>query len=213
MANYPAARGRELTLALVDTIEANKGYLSEVDGAIGDGDHGINMGKGFGQAKTALGEREVPVSEGLALIGRTLMTNIGGAMGPIYGTFFVQMSLKSKGKETIDPATLDEMLTAARKGVEDLAGAKVGDKTIIDALAPAQEALHEAVGRGEDLSAAVRAMAEAAEEGKESTRGLVAKLGRASRLGERSRGILDAGATSCALLLNTFAKTLTEQNL
>ena len=210
MANesYPATGGRSLVLALVETIETNRGYLSEIDGAIGDGDHGINMSKGFALAKTRLADQEISVSDGLALIGKTLMTEIGGAMGPIYGTFFIQMSLQSKNKPVIDAETFGGMLTAARKAVEDLGGAKPGDKTIMDTLVPAQETYQGAISAGSDLRQALDQMADTADQGKESTRNLVAKIGRASRLGERSRGTLDAGATSCALILRTFANVL-----
>lgn len=206
--SYPAADGRPLVLALVETIETNRAHLSEVDGAIGDGDHGINMSKGFAIAKTRLGEQSISVSDGLALIGKTLMTEIGGAMGPIYGTFFIQMSLQAKNQPTIDAEVFGAMLAAARKAVEDLGGAKPGDKTIMDTLVPAQEKYQSAIGAGSEFVQALQQMADAAEQGKESTRDLVAKIGRASRLGERSRGTLDAGATSCALILQTFAKVL-----
>jgi dihydroxyacetone kinase-like protein len=208
MSNFSNSNGRSVVLALCDVIEQNKAYLSEVDGAIGDGDHGINMAKGFRLVRERLGEKEVSLSEGLGLIGRTLMTEIGGSMGPIYGTFFIQMSLKSKDKSETDPTLFAEMLQAARTGVEDIGGAKVGDKTIMDALAPAADTFLKASRNGSDLKTALSQMADAAEAGKESTRGLVAKLGRASRLGERSRGILDAGATSCSLILRTFQRTL-----
>jgi phosphoenolpyruvate---glycerone phosphotransferase subunit DhaL len=206
--SYPATAGRPLVLALVETIETNRGYLSEIDGAIGDGDHGINMSKGFALAKTRLAEQTISVSDGLALIGKTLMTEIGGAMGPIYGTFFIQMSLQAKNKPAIDAEVFGAMLAAARKGVEELGGAKPGDKTIMDTLVPAQEKYQNAISNGSDFVQALQQMAEAAELGKDSTRDLVAKIGRASRLGERSRGTLDAGATSCALILRTFANVL-----
>lgn len=129
MAGYPSSEGRKLVLALVQVIEKNKTYLSEIDGKIGDGDHGINMAKGFALVKTKLGEREVVVSEGLGLIGQTLLTEIGGSIGPLYGTFFLQMSLRAKDKPQIDETTFGEMLRAARAGLEELGGAKVGDKT------------------------------------------------------------------------------------
>lgn len=210
MANefYPAAEGRPLLLALVETIESNRAYLSEVDGAIGDGDHGINMSKGFVLARTRLADQPTSVSDGLALIGKTLLTEIGGAMGPIYGTFFIQMSLQAKNKPNVDAQVFGAMLIAARKAVEDLGGAKPGDKTIMDTLVPAQEKYHQAIDAKASFPEALQQMADAAEQGKESTRNLVAKIGRASRLGERSRGTLDAGATSCALILGTFAKVL-----
>jgi dihydroxyacetone kinase-like protein len=206
--SYSGADGRPLVLSLVKIIEANRAYLSEVDGAIGDGDHGINMSKGFAIAKTRLGDQAIPVSDGLALIGKTLMTEIGGAMGPIYGTFFLQMSLQAKSKPAVNAEVFGAMLAAARKGVEDLGGAKPGDKTIMDTLVPAQEKYQSAISAGSGFVEALQQMADAAEQGKESTRDLVAKIGRASRLGERSRGTLDAGATSCALILRTFAKVL-----
>jgi phosphoenolpyruvate---glycerone phosphotransferase subunit DhaL len=208
--SYPATAGRPLVLALVETIETNRGYLSEIDGAIGDGDHGINMSKGFALAKTRLAEQTISVSDGLALIGKTLMTEIGGAMGPIYGTFFIQMSLQAKNKPAIDAEVFGAMLAAARKGVEELGGAKPGDKTIMDTLVPAQEKYQAATGTGSSFGQALQEMAGAAENGKDSTRDLVARIGRASRLGERSRGTLDAGATSCALILRTFANVLSQ---
>jgi len=210
MANYPNSEGRRVVLALIDTIEENKAYLSELDGKIGDGDHGINMAKGFALTRSRLGDREVSLSEGLGLIGKTLMTEIGGAMGPIYGTLFVQMSLKSKDKPQTDAALFGAMLKAAREALYELGGAKVGDKTIMDTLIPAQESYQAAVDRGASLQKALEQMADAAEKGKESTVNLVAKIGRSSRLGERSRGVLDAGAASCALILQTFAKVLSK---
>jgi dihydroxyacetone kinase-like protein len=208
MSSYPSSEGRRLVLALVQVIEANKTYLSEIDGKIGDGDHGINMAKGFALVKTKLGEREVAVSEGLGLIGQTLLTEIGGSMGPLYGTFFLQMSLRAKDKPQIDEKTFGEMLRAARTGLEELGGAKVGDKTIMDVLVPAVVAYESAAIKGASFRDALAQMADAAENGKESTRDLVAKIGRASRLGDRSRGVLDAGAPSGAMILQTMATIL-----
>lgn len=205
--NATTPSGRQLVLALVDTIESNKAYLSEVDGAIGDGDHGVNMAKGFQLIKTRLADTEPSVQEALALIGKTLLTDIGGSMGPIYGTFFIQMSLACRDKDIADPQTFADMLAAAQRGVSDLGEAKVGDKTIIDTLAPAEAAYREALGQGAGIAEAMARMSAAADKGRDSTRDLVAKLGRAARLGERSRGVLDAGATSCALILATIARS------
>jgi dihydroxyacetone kinase-like protein len=156
MANYPNSEGRRVVLALIDTIEENKAFLSEVDGKIGDGDHGINMAKGFALIRSRLGDREVSLSEGLGLIGKTLITEIGGAMGPIYGTLFIQMSLKSKDKPQTDAALFGVMLKAAREALYELGGAKVGDKTIMDTLIPAQESYQAAVDRGASLQKALR---------------------------------------------------------
>jgi phosphoenolpyruvate---glycerone phosphotransferase subunit DhaL len=210
MTNFQNSQGRKVVLAQVQTVVDHKVYLSEVDGKIGDGDHGINMAKGFNLIKDRLGDKEVSLSEGLGLIGKTLMTEIGGSMGPIYGTFFIQMSLKAKGKPETDAKLFGEMLKAARDGLEDLGGAQVGDKTLMDAVIPAQEAYQSAVDAGASLQEALAKMAEAAEKGKDSTVDLVAKIGRSARLGERSRGVLDAGATSAALILQTFARVLSE---
>jgi dihydroxyacetone kinase-like protein len=210
MANFPNSQGRKVVLAQVQTIVENKAYLSEVDGKIGDGDHGINMAKGFNLIRERLGDKEVSLSEGLGLIGKTLMTEIGGSMGPIYGTFFIQMSLKSKDKAETDARLFGEMLKAARDSLEDLGGAKVGDKTLMDAVVPAQETYQAAVDAGASLQEALKKMADAAEKGKNSTVDMVAKIGRSARLGERSRGVLDAGATSAALILQTFARVVSE---
>jgi phosphoenolpyruvate---glycerone phosphotransferase subunit DhaL len=210
MANYPNSQGRKVVLAQVQTILDNKAFLSEVDGKIGDGDHGINMAKGFNLIRDRLGDKEVSLSEGLGLIGKTLMTEIGGSLGPIYGTFFIQMSLKAKDKPETDAKLFGEMLKGARDGLQDLGGAKVGDKTLMDAVVPAQETYQAAVDAGASLEEALKQMADAAEKGKDSTVDMVAKIGRSARLGERSRGVLDAGATSAALILQTFAKVLSE---
>lgn len=207
---FPNSQGRKVVLALVQTIVDNKAHLSEVDGKIGDGDHGINMAKGFNLIKDRLGDKEISLSDGLGLIGKTLMTEIGGSMGPLYGTFFIQMSLKSKNKPETDARLFGEMLKAARDGLEDLGGAKVGDKTLMDAVIPAQETYQAAVEAGASLPEALQKMTEAADKGRDSTVDLVAKIGRSARLGERSRGVLDAGATSAALILETFARVLSE---
>ena len=151
MANFPNSQGRKVVLALIQTIVDHKAYLSEVDGKIGDGDHGINMAKGFNLIKDRLGDKEISLGDGLGLIGKTLMTEIGGSMGPIYGTFFIQMSLKSKNKPETDAPLFGEMLKAAREALEDLGGAKVGDKTLMDAVVPAQEAYQAAVDAGASL--------------------------------------------------------------
>jgi dihydroxyacetone kinase-like protein len=174
-----------VVLALVQTILDNRAFLSEVDGKIGDGDHGINMAKGFLLIKDRLGDREVSMSEGLGLVGKTLRTEIGGSMGPIYGTFFIQMSLKAKDKAETDAPLFGQMLKAAREGLHDLGGAQVVDKTLMDTVVPAQEAYQAAVDSGASMQDALKKMADAAEKGKDSTVNLVAKIGRSARLGER----------------------------
>ena len=206
--SYPTSEGRKLLLALIETIETNGNYLSEIDGATGDGDHGINMTKGFRRTKEKLGEQNITVPQGLDMLGQVLLAEIGGAMGPLYGSFFIDMGQACGDSTTIDKEVFGKMLKAAVAVMQDLGGAKVGDKTMMDALVPAAEEYDKAISEGASFSEALDRMTDAAEKGKEATRGMVAKLGRASRLGERSRGILDAGAASCTLILKTFSDTL-----
>lgn len=206
-ASFPAAEGRPIIEALIATIDEHAEGLSEIDGASGDGDHGVNMRKGFRIVADGLPD-EVDLSTGLGAIGAVLLDRIGGAMGPLYGSFFSEMGEACAGVPEIDAPTFAAMLEAGRAIVEDLGEASVGDKTMLDTLVPASEAFGEAVTRGAAFADALTLMAEAAEAGKESTRDLVARVGRASRLGERSRGLLDAGATSCWLLLTAMCTSM-----
>ena len=206
--SYPTSEGRKLLLALIETIDTNGAYLSEIDGATGDGDHGINMTKGVRRTKEKLGDQNVTVPQGLDMLGDVLLAEIGGAMGPLYGSFFIDMAKACGDSSAIDKEVFGKMLNAAVAIMQDLGGAKVGDKTMMDALVPAVEEYEKAVAEGASFSEALNRMADAAEKGKEATRGMIAKLGRASRLGERSRGILDAGAVSCSLILKTFSDSL-----
>lgn len=199
-----------IVLDLVDTINANRAYLSEIDGLIGDGDHGINMSKGFTQCGDALrAKAELPgLAEGLDALAMTLLEGIGGSMGPLYGSFFMGLAETLSGKETLDAKLFGEALAAGVEGVETVGSAKVGDKTLIDTLVPARNAYQAAVAGGADFSAAITAMIEAAEKGWKSTKDLQARIGRAARLGERSIGVLDAGSTSCYLLLKTLGTSV-----
>ena len=198
-----------IVLDMVAAIAREKDRLSEIDGATGDGDHGVNMGKGFrlaGDKLRVMGAFDL--AEGMAVLGDTLLSDIGGSMGPLYGTFFTDMAEALDGAETMDAALCSKMLHAGLDAVCGLGEAKPGDKTLVDVLSPATEAYDAAVARGEDFAACLRAMKRAADDGCEATRGMVARLGRAARLGERSRGFLDAGAASCALLLGVLADGL-----
>ena len=190
---------------LIDVIQSNKAYLSEIDGAIGDGDHGINMNKGFTMCREQVDLAENTLASAMKGLGRILLMEIGGSMGPIYGTFFIEMSKVIKERETIEADDFSKMLAAALVGIQGLGNAKLGDKTMLDTLIPAKEAFDAAVAGGKDFAQALDAMTAAAKTGWEGTKDMVAKVGRASRLGERSRGVLDAGATSCYLILNSLA--------
>jgi dihydroxyacetone kinase-like protein len=200
--------GLIIVFDLIETIRQNKEYLSEIDGAIGDGDHGINMNKGFAICKEKLGNSKNSLTGGLKILGKTLLTEIGGSMGPLYGTFFIEMAKACDGKERIDPQVFAVMLHSALTGIKALGNAKVGDKTLVDTLEPAVIAFDSALSRNKSFSEALDAMQMAGEQGKESTRDLIAKVGRASRLGESSRGVLDAGATSCYLLLASMSRSI-----
>jgi dihydroxyacetone kinase-like protein len=207
--SFDSSQGKKIILDLVQTIQNNAAYLSEIDGAIGDGDHGVNMKKGFTSASQQLAtQEEIDLASGFDILGKTLFNKIGGAMGPLYGTFFMEMAGVCQGKADIDQQTFGEMLSAALAGVQALGNAEVGDKSLIDTLAPAETAYRNAVIAGDDFADSLGKMVTAAESGKESTRDLVAKVGRASRLGERSRGHLDAGATSCYFVLKSLTDSI-----
>jgi len=208
MISFTNPEGARIVPDLVEAVRQNAQLLSDIDGAIGDGDHGVNMKKGFNLAGAELGNSAGDLTHGLKVLSRTLMDSIGGAMGPLYGMFFRGLAKGCAGKEHIDAATFGEMLKAAGDALQTVSQAKVGDKTLLDAFLPAEEAYGLAVGEGRSFAECLELMALAAERGRDSTRDLVAKVGRASRLGERSRGTQDAGATSCALLLRTIAESI-----
>lgn len=197
-----------VTLEIAKVIVENQALLSEIDGATGDGDHGINMAKGFKLAASRLEGKPFDLRQGFATIGDTLLGDIGGSMGPLYGSFFTEMSETMDEAEPIDAARFAAMLKAGEAAICDLGEAKPGDKTLIDVLTPARIAFDKALAGGDDFSACLIAMQQASTDGLESTRDMVAKLGRAARLGERSRGTIDAGACSCNLILHCLADGL-----
>lgn len=197
---------------LIDTIVKNREYLSEIDGLIGDGDHGINMAKGFsqcGQRLDGMGPGASDLAAALGQLAEALRDDIGGSMGPLYGAFFDGFVEQLEGQPLMDAALFGDALEAAVGKIRGLGNAQVGDKTLMDTLAPALAAYRANQARG--LDAALAAMADAAETGKESTRNLQARLGRSARLGARSIGVLDAGATSCCLILQSMAASLRRQ--
>ena len=133
---------------------------------------------------------------------------IGGSMGPLYGMFFKAMAGVTQGVDAVDAAVFGRMLKATREAIEKISPAKPGDKTLMDVLVPAQESYQTALDAGQPFTECLDAMSQAAEEGRDATKDMVAKLGRSSRLGERSRGVVDAGAASCCLILQTMANTI-----
>lgn len=199
-----------ITKNLINIIVENKQHLSDIDGLIGDGDHGINMSKGFEKTAERLNGDCDSLSSSFKILSTVLMDEIGGAMGPLYGSFFRAMFRASKKCDKINEKVFSEMLNAALDRVRELGQAEVGDKTLIDTLVPAVEAFDKAIAEERGFSAALDAMKSAAEKGRNSTKELVAKKGRASRLGERSKGVMDAGATSCCLILSGMADSMQE---
>lgn len=202
---FKNAGAGEIVVSLAERIIENRAYLSEIDGKIGDGDHGVNMAKGFGLAAERLKGKDVSLAEGLETLGTVLLTEIGGSMGPLYGVMFNEFAEKLEGVDNIDTVAFSTMLHAGLDGIQSIGSAKLGDKTLLDSLIPAVSAFDDANAQNLSFAESLDAMAAAAEAGRDSTIDLVAKIGRASRLGERSLGVLDAGATSCALILTELA--------
>jgi dihydroxyacetone kinase-like protein len=195
---------------VASAVEADAAHLTQLDSAIGDGDHGVNMTRGFRAVIEALGEADGSQPPGRLLItaGKTLVSTVGGASGPLWGT-----ALRRAGRAVADAPVLDgpalaAALDAALGGVVELGAAEPGDKTMVDALAPAVRALREGVDRGDDLGVAISSAAAAAEEGARSTVPMQARKGRASYLGERSIGHQDPGATSTALIVAALGRSL-----
>ena len=199
---------------LIKTINANRDFLSEIDGLIGDGDHGVNMSKGFtgcGTRLDAMGDQAKALPAAFEQLSNALMEDIGGSMGPLYGQFFLGFVNTLEPYEKMDAALFADALAAAVANVQGMGNAQVGDKTLIDSMVPARDAFRAALESGADFAACLAAMSEAAEKGKDSTKNLQARIGRSARLGPRSIGVLDAGATSCCLILQSIGKSLTRQ--
>ncbi|HEX7098912.1 MAG TPA: dihydroxyacetone kinase subunit DhaL [Acidimicrobiia bacterium] len=188
-------------------IEEQREYLTQLDSAIGDADHGINMSRGF---KAALERLDSNPPEDIAgvfkAVAMALIGKVGGASGPLYGTMFMEMGKAVDGKDRLDAADLAAAFRAGIDGIKARGKAEEGDKTMIDALEPAYAALQEAVASGGGVDVAVSAAAEAAARGMEATIPLVARKGRASYLGERSAGHQDPGATSSHLIIAAAAE-------
>ncbi len=206
MSALPNAGSGGIVEELAEAVVAHKARLSEIDGLIGDGDHGVNMAKGFSRAAERIAGRDLSLDQAMAELSDVLLTEIGGSMGPLYGLLFESMAEEVQGRDLIDAATFGAMLRGGLEAVRSVGSAQVGDKTMIDCLQPAVEAWEGAVTRGASFAEAVVAMSEAAERGRDSTVDLVARVGRSARLGDRSRGVMDAGAASCCLLLQTLGR-------
>jgi len=197
---------------MAGVIHENREYLTELDSAIGDADHGINMDRGF---QTVL--KKLPSVEDkdagtiLKTVGMALVSSVGGAGGPLYGTAFMQAGMAVAGKHELEASDVLAILDAALKGVVMRGKANLGDKTMVDAITPAVNAMREALENGTDTAGGLEQALAAAEQGMKDTIPMLAKKGRASYLGERSIGHQDPGATSSYLLIRTMAKIAREK--
>lgn len=190
-------------------VAEKRDWLTELDSAIGDADHGANMARGM----SAVGERlaagtPATVDELLKTVGMTLVSSVGGASGPLYGTVFLRMGMAAGAVSELDGPALAAALRAGLEGIVARGKAEAGDKTMFDAMAPAVDAFDAALAADSSVADAARAAAEAAAAGRDATLPLVARKGRASYLGERSAGHLDPGAASTAILFDTLADAL-----
>ena len=186
-------------------IEANRDHLTQLDAAIGDADHGINLARGFAAVLAALDAKPAATPGAvLTLTGTTLISKVGGASGPLYGTAFRRAGQALGTAEDVDLAALGQALEAALAGVQQLGAAREGDKTLVDALAPATRALAQAVAEGASQADALAAVVAAAAEGAAATVSMQARKGRASYLGPRSVGHEDPGAASTVLILTAL---------
>ncbi|WP_022834804.1 dihydroxyacetone kinase subunit DhaL [Salisaeta longa] len=192
--------------AFADHVAEHKTYLTTLDSAIGDGDHGQNMTRGLRAASADLEEASTPPAL-LKSVAMALISKTGGASGPLYGTFFMEAA-KAAPADTVDLAAWTAMMQAGLDGVKRRGKADLGDKTMVDALVPAVRALHAAADNDEAFGAALQQAAAAAKDGMNETTPLVARKGRASYLGERSKGHQDPGATSTYYLFATAAEAL-----
>jgi dihydroxyacetone kinase-like protein len=190
-------------------LNENKDYLTQLDSAIGDADHGTNMARGFKKVLEKLPSvADKDIGNILKTTGMTLISSVGGASGPLYGTFFMRSGMAMAAKEELSDEDLLKLLEAGVEGIVQRGRAQLEDKTMIDAWYPALDALREAMANGSNTIEALKASVAGAEKGMKATIPLQAKKGRASYLGERSIGHQDPGATSSYLMLHALLETI-----
>lgn len=211
MATYDSARLIAMFDVVSTAIEADKGRLCQLDGVIGDADHGISMALGFGAVRDAVSTLDASSTDPATVMNaaaKSFLNAVGASCGPLYATAFMRAGAAVKGKAALDDADMAALFQAMAKGIQDRGKAEVGDKTMMDAWVPAALAMADAVAAGKGFSAAIAAALDAAREGAESTKDLVAKKGRAMRLGERSLGHVDPGAASAVVIIEAMANSL-----
>lgn len=201
--------------AIAAVMEENKKYLTQLDAAIGDADHGINMDRGFKKVMSQLpGVADNDIGSILKTTGMALISSVGGAGGPLYGTLFMRAGMASSGKHELNDKDLLEMLQSAVDGVIQRGKAQLGDKTMVDALVPAVDAFKQFVAEGgNDTLEGLKQAVDAAEQGMKDTIPLVARKGRASYLGERSAGHQDPGATSSYMILKALQDIVSSDSI
>lgn len=195
--------------AVAAVLDENKAYLTQLDSAIGDADHGTNMDRGFRKVMEKLPTvKDKDIGNILKTVGMTLISSVGGASGPLYGTFFMNGGMAADAKEELSDADLLNVLQRAVEGIIQRGRAERGDKTMVDALGPAIDALKVGVGAGKGVEPSLADAVAAAEQGMKDTIPMQARKGRASYLGERSIGHQDPGATSSYLILNALLESI-----
>jgi len=204
---------KKILIAIADRIMREKDYITQLDAACGDGDMGVGMYMGFKKAKENLEKDESnDISRLLTTVGSAILSSVGGASGPLFGTLFLQAGNTVKGKKGLTLEDIASMFEASLNKIKTLGGAKVGDKTLIDALEPAVTALREAASKNAGLKESLDKAAEEAERGAESTKDLVAQHGKARYLGEKSVGYIDPGAKVVQFIFETIASMVSSSS-
>jgi len=214
MARIDGLRLTQMFGAIADAIDAEKDRLCALDGAIGDADHGIAMALGFAAVREALSAAD-PAAEPTAVLNtaaKAFLNAVGASSGPLYATALMRAAAAVKGKAELDIAAVAAMVEAMAKGIQDRGKAAVGEKTMVDAWAPAATAIAiaSAGGAGSSLADSLAAAVAAARQGAEATKDMRATKGRSSRLGERARGHIDPGAASAVVVLEAMARSLSD---
>lgn len=201
---------KQMLIVTAEKLVSSEERLCELDSGVGDGDHGVTVARGFKAVAEMLNTEEYETPSAIfAATGKKLSTTMGGAIGPILGSFFSGGAKKISESTELETKEMDVLFTEGLKRIQLVGGAKVGDRTLVDALAPAAEAMHQAAEEGKDLKGCLADASEAAWKGAESTKDMVAGKGRAKFLGEKSVGHVDAGATTMSLIIESmmeFAK-------
>jgi len=212
MARIDGVRLTQMFGAIADAIDAEKDRLCALDGAIGDADHGIAMALGFAAVREALSAAD-PAAEPTAVLNtaaKAFLNAVGASSGPLYATALMRAAAAVKGKAELNAADVAAMVEAMAKGIQDRGKAVVGEKTMVDAWAPAATAIASAGGAGSSLADSLAAAVAAARQGAEATKDMRATKGRSSRLGERARGHIDPGAASAVVVLEAMARSLSD---